>query len=158
MTQENHTAKHMEAWFKKKAEMKRFKDLPDKKGQALGKKYAEAEKARLEKKANNPLNKPCVKEGVLKAIGDAITSQLGHNTLGRPIPMVWKQGIDAFQKEMKKSKEKKRKNIKEDVPTNSMGLSSSTQGPVQTYDPLLGDKDRRKKRIKDMWRRMLGRK
>jgi len=45
----------------------------------------------------------------------------------------------------------------EGVPTNAMGLSSSTSGPVQTYDPLLGDKDKRKKRIKDMWRRMLNR-
>ena len=46
----------------------------------------------------------------------------------------------------------------EGVPTNAMGLSSSTSGPVQTYDPMLGDKDKRKKRIVDMWRRMLGRK
>ena len=75
--------------------------------------------------------------------------------------------IQKYYDELDKNKTYKRdiesgkavkKKLKEDVPTNSMGLSSSTSGPVQTYDPLLGQKDKRKKRIEDMWRRMLGRK
>jgi len=159
----NHTEKHMKAWFEKKKQMKRDSIFPNKKQQALANRLAKETDEENRKKQDNPLNKPYVKEeGIFKAIGDALVSQLGHNTLGKPIALVWKQAPNAFQKEMKKSKEKKskekrHKNIKEDVPTNSMGLSSSTSGPVQTYDPLLGDKDKRKKRIKDMWRRMLNR-
>jgi hypothetical protein len=42
--------------------------------------------------------------------------------------------------------------IKEDAPTNSMGASSSTSGPINTYDPLL--KTRKKKIINDVIRRV----
>ncbi len=42
------------------------------------------------------------------------------------------------------------KEIKEDVPTNSMGASSSTSGPINTIDPLLF-----KKKVKGILRRKL---
>ena len=54
---------------------------------------------------------------------------------------------------------KRLREILEDIPANAMGTSSSTPGTgaIDTFDPILGsDKDKRKKRIKDMWRRMLG--
>jgi hypothetical protein len=39
----------------------------------------------------------------------------------------------------------KRKSVVEDeAPTNAMGNSSSTQGPIQTFDPLLGAKKKKK--------------
>jgi hypothetical protein len=45
-------------------------------------------------------------------------------------------------KDQKKVKEKKlfdESVIKEEEPTNVMGNSSSSQGPIQTFDPLLGN-------------------
>ena len=44
--------------------------------------------------------------------------------------------------------------IKEQSPTNSMGGSSSAQGPIQTFDPLLGRKKKKKvlKRFKNFLR------
>ena len=39
----------------------------------------------------------------------------------------------------------RRKKLQEDFPTNSMGASSSTSGPIQTFDPLLFTQERKKK-------------
>ena len=45
----------------------------------------------------------------------------------------------------------RQKTIKEDVPTNAIG-----SGNIAMFDPLLGNRrERSKKRIKSMWRRML---
>lgn len=41
--------------------------------------------------------------------------------------------------------------IKEEAPTNSMGVSSSTSGPINTYDPFLKSK---KKTIKNIIQRV----
>ncbi len=54
----NRTREHILAWFKKKAEMKKFKDLPNKSRMALAKKYREELEAERERKRNNPLNQP----------------------------------------------------------------------------------------------------
>lgn len=39
------------------------------------------------------------------------------------------------------------------VPVNAMGASSSTQGPIQTYDPLLQIKKRKLKKFSTMFKR-----
>lgn len=53
----------------------------------------------------------------------------------------------------------KSKDIKEDVPTNSMGLSSSTPGTgaIDIFDPLLRAKlkQAKKKKIVDIWKRKI---
>lgn len=36
-----------------------------------------------------------------------------------------------------------KKNIAEDAPTNCMGASSSTSGPISSYDPLLMKKKKK---------------
>lgn len=37
--------------------------------------------------------------------------------------------------------------VTEDAPTNAMGASSSTSGPIQTYDPMLGKKKKKLNKI-----------
>jgi hypothetical protein len=59
----------------------------------------------------------------------------------------------AFKKSMNRLKgvDRASKKLKEDAPTNSMGASSSSRGPIQTYDPLLGSKKKKIiKRFKDI--------
>lgn len=62
------------------------------------------------------------------------------------------------QKKKKKTPDKEaKKEIKEDAPTNSMGASSSANGPVQSYDPMLM-KNKKKLLPFSVFRRVKGRK
>ena len=76
----NRTREHMLAWFKKKAEMKRFKDLPNKSRMALAKRYEDEQQAARDAKAKNPLNQPFDKSKVdYEAIKRDIRNRLkGH--------------------------------------------------------------------------------
>ena len=55
---ENHTADHMKAWFKTKAERQLQAMFPNKKLRALYKRQKDEEDAAAKAKRDNPLNKP----------------------------------------------------------------------------------------------------
>jgi len=65
---------------------------------------------------------------------------------------IFGEGVESMGKRKKPSllqRYKHRLKMNEDgeAPTNAMGSSSSTQGPIQTFDPLLGQKKKKKKDI-----------